>query len=296
MQKFITYISFLIIILLTFSCSTEIEIDTGEFISRPVIEGYIENGDSAWVVITKNQAFFEELNLDITDPTNILNLLQNIFIMDATVIVDDGNIFDTLRFKIDQGIMEGKLIWPPVRYQGSGKIIGQVGGAYNLTVIIDEEIYTAKTTIPKPLIPDTLWFKPDIDADTVGIIHAMITDDPSENNYYRYFAKRLGKDDYFVPGFMSLWDDSFFNGMQFEVIVYRGSLPSYLRDTTHNDVWSKYLVGDTVIVKAATMDRNSYNFWRTLDGSSEVKTNLTGGALGVWCGYGAYYTEPFICK
>lgn len=282
------------IILFFFSCSSEIEIDTGEFISKPVIEGYIENDEYAWVVITRNQAFFEELNLDITDPNNIQNLLD-IFVLDATVVVDDGNNYDTLKFMIEPGILQGKLIWPPVKYQGN-KIIGEVGHSYNLTVTIDENEYFATTTITKPLTPDSLWFKMDIESDTTGIVHALITDDPTESNYYRYFIKRLGKDDYYVPGFMSIWDDSFFNGLQFEVVVYRGSLPSYLRDTTYNDVWSKYLVGDTVDIKVATMDRNSYNFWRTLDGSNQVKTNISGGALGVWCGYGVHYTGQFICE
>ena len=289
MKQIAIYISLLLAIVFCYSCETEIEIDTGEFIPRHVIEGYIENDAYAWVTITNNVPFFGELNLDISSAENAMQLLEDLFVLTATVVVDDGIVFDTLAFMIDPGIMQQKLIWPPVKYQGS-KLMGSVGGKYNLTVTIGENVYTSSTTITKPLVPDSMWFVQENDT-TFGMVYALVTDDASVANYYQYFVKRLGKDDYFVPGFLSLWDDSFFNGQQFVVNVYRGSLPSYLRDTTYNDEWRKYMIGDTMQMKSVSMDRASYEFWQ-----SHAKTNIRGGALGVWCGFGAHYSEPLVCE
>lgn len=281
----------ILFICLFISCQKEIKIDTGEFIERPVIEGYIENDAYPWVLITKNQAFFEPMNLDFSD----LNDLMKFFIVDATVIVSDGVVNDTLQFGVDPLILQGKYVWPPVRYQGS-KILGEAGKSYTLTVVIGDKTYTSITSITQPMTPDSLWFVQDPGIDTMGSIHATFHDDPSQTNYYRYFAKRFGKDNYYIAGSFSLWEDSFFNGKEFEVIVMRGTgYEAYSPDyDEYPETAMLFRVGDTVSVKAVTMDNHSFQFWRTV-GGNQVETNIEGGALGVWCGYGAYYSDPIIC-
>lgn len=284
-------IAFIIFVSLLAACQKEIKIDTGEFIERPVIEGYIENDLHPWVLITKNQAFFEPMNLDFSN----LNDLMKFFIVDATVIVSNGVVDDTLTFGINPEILQGKYVWPPVRYQGT-KFVGEVGKTYSLKIIINHKIYTATTTITPLVKPDSLWFVNDPGIDTMGSIHAVFRDDPSQKNYYSYFSKRFGKDSYYIAGTYSLWEDSFFNGKEFEVIVMRGlGYEAYDPDYDENMETSiLFTVGDTVSIKAVTMDYNSFQFWRTL-GQNQVETNIEGGALGIWCGYGAYYCPPIIC-
>ncbi|MDD4848238.1 MAG: DUF4249 family protein [Bacteroidales bacterium] len=282
---------FLLFLCVVVACKKEIIIDTDEFIERPVVEGYIENDAYPCVLITKNQAYFEPMSLDFTD----LNDLMKFFIVDAVVIVSDGVVDDTLQFGINPLILEGKYVWPPVRYQGS-KFLGEVGKSYSLKILIDDKVYTANTSITTPVMPDSLWFVQDPGIDTMGAIHATFKDDPSQTNYYCYFAKRFGKDSYYVAGEFSLWEDSFFNGKEFEIIVMRGTSYEVYNTDYEEPLESAMLfrVGDTVSVKAVTMDYDSYQFWRTL-GGNQVETNIEGGALGVWCGYGAYYCPPIVC-
>ncbi|MDD2205383.1 MAG: DUF4249 family protein [Bacteroidales bacterium] len=290
----ILIISVLMMFIIT-SCSQEIAIDTGEYTKRPVIEGYIENGSSPWVCLTYNQAFFTEINLDFTTPEG-MSLLTELFITDATVFVSDGSTVDTLQFMIDPAILEGNYVWPPVKYQGN-KIVGQVGGTYNLTVIIDDETYTAYTTITTPVIPDSIWLEYDKANEKYCWIHAMIQDNAATADYYNCFAKRLGRDNYFSECSNCLWDDTYFNGMAFEAIAYRGSSSLFSMDTVNaaDDKFGAFTVGDTVQLKVVTMDEESFRFWQSLLNSSVVHSNIDGDAIGVWCGYGAYYTEPVIC-
>lgn len=291
-MKTYSIIFFILLIGFFSACEKEIKIDTGSFIERLVVEGYIENEDYPWVLITKNQAYFEPMSLDFSN----LNDLMKFFVVDATVIVSNGIVDDTLQFGVNPLILQGKYVWPPVRYQGS-KLMGEVGKNYSLKIMIDNNIYTATTSIPTPVIPDSLWFIQDPGIDTLGSIHATIHDDPSQKNYYRYFAKRYGKDSYYVAGSYSLWEDSFFNGKEFELVVMRGLGYEIYNPDFEENMESTLLfnVGDTVSVKAVTMDADSYQFWRTL-GGNQVETNIEGGALGVWCGYGANYSEPVVCR
>ena len=284
-------------ILLFSACQKEIDIDMGDYDKHPVIEGYIENGQYAWVELTYNQKFFQQINLDFSTPEG-LQTIKNLFITNATVTVSDGKIEDTLHFVIDSAIFQGKYVWPPVKYVGS-KIKGKIGGKYDLTIKINDETYTSSTIITKPLKPDSIWVEYDPKIDSLCWIHALITDDPSERNYYNCFTKRLGKDNYFAPALLCLMSDTYFNGRQFEVPIYRGYASSLSNDTTgYSSIENtgKFNVGDTVIVKIVTMDYNSYKFWKTLKHSTITESNINGDVTGVWCGYGAYYSEPIICK
>lgn len=293
MKKYKFFLLFLLTICLMTSCKKEITFDTGEFNEHPVIEGYIENEDYPWVLITKNLAFFEPLNLDYTN----INDLMKLFVIDATVIVSNGVIDDTLVFGINPLILEGNFVWPPVKYQGS-KILGEVGGTYTLTVIIDDKTYTSTTTITPLAVPDSVWFVQDNRYDTLGAVYAKFRDDPNQKNYYKYYTKRFGKDNYYIAGSYSLWEDSFFNGREFEVFVMRGSgYESYSSNNNSNETAETaflFHVYDTVSVKVVTMDNRSFQFWRTLGGNA-VETNIDGGAIGVWCGYGTYYCDPLVC-
>ena len=284
---------FLLIILIT-SCAQEVEIDTGEFVPRIVIEGYIENNEYPWINITNNQEFFKDINLDFTSEEGIATLL-NLFVMDAEVTVTDGTTIDTLEFMIAPEIFEGIYVWPPVKYQGS-KIIGEIGKAYYMKVVHNDKVYTATTTITEPLIPDSVWVEYSMRNDKDCWIHVRIHDNPDEYNYYNCYSKRLGKDNYFTECLLCLWNDQFFNGLDFEATVYRGSSFTFAMDTIESNLSDigQYAVGDTVILKVLTMDAASFNFWQSTEQSNNPHSNINGDALGVWCGYGVYYTDPII--
>ena len=273
------YIPALLFLLLCVSCTKPITIDSGDFDKKLVIEGYIENGDYAWVMLTRNLPFFGTITPDKS---------YEIFIPEdeATVIVSDGSIVDTLKYEID--------VWPPVRFKGQ-KIKGEVGKSYHLTVIHEGNEYTATTSIVTPYRADTIWFVLEPKEDSLGCIHTIIHDNPDETNYYRYYTKRLGRDSYYAPGLMSIWDDRYFNGMDFEFVLWRGRsiADSYGEEDPE---YGYFRLGDTVSIKSCMMDYDSYWFWKTL-GSRETLSNINpkGAALGVWCGYGAEY-HTFVCR
>lgn len=278
----------LCLILFAISCTKPITIDTGEFDKKIVIEGYIENGDYARVTLSKNLPFFGALTFE--------NLMEA-FISDkdgATVIVSDGTVEDTLKYEIDPLFAQGKKVWPFVRFKGN-KIIGEVGKSYKLTVIYEGNEYTATTSIVTPYYADTIWFALEPKEDSLGYIHTIIHDNAAETNYYRYYTKRLGKDDYYIPGVLSIWDDRYFNGMDFEFIIWRGHGIKFT-DGEDDPEFNFFRLGDTVSIKSCMMERDVYWYWKTL-GSQEALSNIKpqGAALGVWCGYGVGY-HTFVCK
>ena len=287
-----TFIAILVMLLNT-ACSKEIEVDTGEFQHKHVIEGYIENGENPWVVVTNNMQFFSSFNLDFTSMEG-LKTLSEMFVTNAEVIVSDGVIYDTLELVYDTEIFSGKPVWPPLRYTTSN-LVGEVGKTYTLQVNVDNQMYTSQTTITEPYVLDTLWAVYDKNEPDYYWLHTMIHDDVNEANFYNCYSKRLGIDNDFAECFMCLWDDKFFNGQTFEAVLYRGSQSTLLQSNDTIDtlrVYGKFHVDDTVALKVLTMDNNSFNFWISLQGSTVVNSNIEGGALGVWCGYGVSYTEP----
>ncbi len=287
MKIFTKYFLITVGLLFCTSCTKDIHIETAPFEKKLIIEGYIENDAYAWVVLTTNLAYFDSIT-----PVD----LNNIFITDsdATVIVDDGIVFDTLQFEWDSLVLQNKMVWPPVRFVGK-KIKGEVGKSYNLKVLYEDKSYTATTSIQQPYHVDSVWFLLDVGQDSLGYIHTLIHDNPAETNYYRYHTKRIGRDFYYTPGLMSIWDDRYFNGMDFEFVLWRGrSIEEDYGDDDPEDTY--FRLGDTVSIKSCMMDYNSYWYWKTL-GEREALSNINpkNSVLGVWCGYGtAYYT--FVCE
>jgi len=282
---------FLIILLLSVfvfsSCEKEITIDLPKETPKIVIEGYIENGLPATVIITKSAPYF--------DPIDITTLLSSI-VRNAKVKISDGtnsDILDTVKTSD----------YPFFFYTGD-TIIGEIGKTYILTVEIDGQTYKSQTTIQHPVAFDSIWFKMKPDNDSIGDIFAVGTDNGAEYNYYRVFTKIINKDYTFIPIFGSVWDDKFFNGETFTVQLYHGIASNIMNP---DEDWStSYKLGDTVVTKLCTFDYESYTFWSAAESeifsggnpfstTTSVPTNIKGGAIGCWTGYCASY-DTIICK
>jgi len=69
---------YLFIFLCFFSCQEEIFIEFPNEAQKIVVEGGIENGMPPYVLLSKNQGYFDEINS---------NTYNNLFINDAEVIV-----------------------------------------------------------------------------------------------------------------------------------------------------------------------------------------------------------------
>lgn len=280
-MKALHKIYFFILIVLFVGCIPEPEIDIIPYQPKVVIDGWIENGQFPKVLITRSMSYFGDI-----DSTTARKLV----IRTAKVSVSDGLNEEILTLRKDD------THFPPYVYSGT-QLKGEIGKTYTLTVETGGETYRATTTIPDSVHLDDLWFDVLPEKDSLGYIYGKFTDDPDAANYYRVFTKRVNKDERFIPVYLSAIGDQSFNGKSFIFSLLRGP------DTFTNVVDDLYFVeNDTVDVKLCTMDRASFDFWRTLErelyvvgnpfssSGNEIMSNFDNkNALGVWGGYGASY-------
>jgi Domain of unknown function (DUF4249) len=284
MKKIIT-LSFLIIGCLA-SCTEDINLNIIGKDATIVVEGSIENGDYAFVILTHSSS--------VSKPFDFNNLL----ITDAQVYVSNGAITDTLQFVIDS---TASL---PFGYRGS-KLLGVVGETYFLTIIADGKKYTATTTIPTPVAMDSVWWKAQPPNDTVGFAWAHLTDPPGFGNAYRWQAKRASKDRRYIAPNGATFDDKFIDGKSFDTYYNVGQDPTAAPDTAsgqnnNNPFDNMFTNKDTIYTKFCTIDYTTFRFYITYETAAQnntnpfasptsVSTNIQGGGLGVWAGFGATY-------
>ena len=288
MNKILTITLFIIAITMI-SCEKEITIDLPTPPSKLVIDGAIEEGQLPWVFITMNSPYFSPVDSTV---------LFNMIIKNAKVSVTDGITTDSLILTLDP------YTFPYLKYVGS-TIIGQTGKTYWLKVEVDGKVYTASTGIYPAVSIDSLKFKLDRNQDSLGFVWLYLVDPDTLGNYYRIFTKVIGRDSIYLRPYPSVSDDKFFNGQFCEYMLERGRNP--LEDNIYNDNGidsagvSRFYFrkGETVVVKLCTIDAFHYDFWYSVeqqfmtDGNPfaspiSARTNITGGALGVWGGYGIH--------
>jgi hypothetical protein len=277
---FIWLFAFVIFIV---GCEKNITVEIPEAETKVVVEGYIMLGSHPSVQVTKSASYFA--------PIDSLSLLGYI-VQDAFVTVSDGVTTDTLVGELDL------TLFNPWVYRSSG-ITGEAGKNYYLTVIAGGETLTAVTQVPYPVPLDSVWFKVDGNKDSLGYAWAHLTDPDSLGNSYRWFAKRLGKDEDYIPPIGSVFDDKFINGKSFDFGYNRGEEPNSENEDDNNEERGYFKKGDTIAVNFCTLDRHHFLFWRSYEtqvsnngnpfGSpAPIETNIEGG-LGIWGGYGLSY-------
>ena len=300
----IPFISFITLISFLSACEKDITIELPDVEQKIVIQGHIEPGLPPYVILTKSTSFFEPVGLSNFD---------SLFVRDAVVKVSDGinevtltefcvNDIDTSLLPIISefiGIPPENLL--NLKYcvytTFDFSIFGKAGTTYNLTVTAQGKTYTSKTDIPVLVPLDSIWFNVQPPHDSLGFIWAHLTEPAASGNAYRWFAKRLGKDNSFIAPFGSMFDDKFINGKSFDFGYDRGHHPN---EEDNDESSHFYKIGDTIVVKFCTIDRGHYDFWRSFDteivsagnpfaAPTSIITNIEGGALGVWGGYGVSY-------
>ncbi|MFH2095324.1 MAG: DUF4249 domain-containing protein [Bacteroidota bacterium] len=286
MKRIGTYI-ILSLLVIMFSCEKEITLDLPSSSDKLVVEGVIEEGQFPYVILTKNASYFDKV-----DSSTIMNMI----VFNAKVTVTDGTQTDSLQLAFDPFQL------PYIKYVGS-TIRGEVGKKYHLKIELDDRIYTASTTIPNPVQLDSIKFKfVDDQTDSLGLIWIYFFDPDTQGNYYRGYTKTLNKDFVFVHPYSSVSDDRLINGQPVTYTLNRGWDPNqgdqYFEDDNTTPWWA-FVIGETVVVKFCSMDAGHFDFWYSVeqqmatDGNpfaspTSVRTNISGGALGVWGGYGVY--------
>ncbi|HMQ75868.1 MAG TPA: DUF4249 domain-containing protein [Flavobacteriales bacterium] len=307
------------LVLLLSACEKEITVDVPETEPRLVVEGTIEPGEPPIIILTRTQSFF--------DPTD-LSSFASIFVKNATVIVSNGLVADTLDMICSSILTEDQILLAAevtgldpqllanidicLYSTTNTAIYGEEGGVYDLRVEAEGKTLTSTTTIVPAVPLDSLWFQLiDQDGsdgdDSTGFLWARSFDPPAPNNYYRVMTRRLNLGDdgtaldaTFAAPLGSTSNDQYFNGQAIEFIISRGS--SSFSDP--EDRGSTFKRGDTVAVKLISLDKASYDFYRSYESNvatqgdlftqpANVRSNIEGG-LGVWAGLHAYL-DTLVC-
>ncbi|MBO4654728.1 MAG: DUF4249 domain-containing protein [Bacteroidales bacterium] len=285
-------VAYLFLTMMLNACQSEIEVDLPDYEPKLVVEGYIENGQPARVMLTRSVPFFQHIDINY--------VLNHVLVMDAVVTVTSSD-----------GEMERLSFMPsgesPYMFAYVGNMRGKENTRYDLKIEWGGQTYTASTSIVHTFDLDTIGFysMPDMLADTMRTIRLLMSDNPAEMNFYQFYVKVHGRklrDNYWITTMPVAFDDATFNGLTFNFEVLRANPSSFLMPQMTEEEEQEYFrmtyrPGDTVYVKYGLIDFDSYQFWNTGGNNAALGqnpftnptptiSNIKGdNVTGVWCGY-----------
>jgi hypothetical protein len=263
-------------------CNDELNLNMPEPDDKIVIDGWIDSGQYAKVLLTRNSSYFSMI-----DSVS----LRDLVLTKAKVTLTDGEKSEILILRRNDDY------FPPYIFEGN-EIIGDTGKIYTITAEYGGKKAWAQTTIPEKVKLDTIYFKPDPEEDSLGVIYLEFNDPPRTKNYYRILSQCVGEDIRFNSSMIMGIDDILFDGQSFGFSMSR-SPQSFLSSQSN-----KYFkLGDTVNIKFCTIDKEQFDFWNSFQDEvlnvsnpfasslTSIKSNVEGDGLGIWGGYGvSYYT------
>jgi len=283
--------------LLTLGCQREIELDLPDYQPKLVIEGTIETGSPAIVMLTRSIPYFSEINYDyMMDSVIVGNLKARVFVTSETGETEE------LVFKISPEL--------PYRMGFIGKkVIGREETHYTLRVEYDGKTYTAETYIPKTFDLDSIGFdqSAEILDETQATIRMLLTDPADEENFYAFFCKVNSptlRDRFWICGLPVAFDDRTFNGLTFNYeltrLGYSPLLYGMMTDE-QQETFSRrtFRPGDTVYVKHTQVDYHTYKYLLSAGSEAAMGSNPftnpmpavtnfdSDEVLGHWSGFAA---------
>lgn len=283
------------------SCEKEVKINLSSSAAQLVVNGQIELDQPPFLVLTKSIGYFAKVDIAT---------LQSSFVHDAVVKVSDGSQSITLReysFDSTSGNQNGKFFFWTIDVDDpqSLQFRGEADKFYTLEITSEGKTYRSTTKIPNVKPPDSLVARAPRaqppNAPTAMQLSVIYSDPDTPGNALRFFTKR--NSDPFYPAYGSVVDDQVFNGaVGAEYPISAGGLRTA---GSFNDSTGYVFRGDTVTLRWCAIDRASYNFFSTYEFSIgtignpfsspiNVRSNIDNGALGIWVGYGAYYTTIVV--
>jgi hypothetical protein len=271
---------FALILFGTSGCNDDLSNNLPEPDDKIVIDGWIETGQHASVLLTKNSPYFSSI-----DSASIRSLV----LTRAKVTLSDGVKSETLILRRNDNY------FPPYVFEGN-EIVGDTGKTYTITAEYGGKKAWAETTIPPKAKLDTLYFKLEANSDSLGTIYLEFTDNPGTKDYYRILTKRFSKDRRYYSTLIMAINDNSFSGEKFGISFSRG--PKSFLASSGNEY---YKLADTVSIKFCTIDKENYDFWSSFQDEafntgnpfassmSVIKSNVHGDGLGIWSGYGVNY-------
>lgn len=306
-------------------CEKEITVDLPTVEEKVVIEGTIEPGQPPVILLSTSQGYFE--------PTDLTSL-ESLYLKGATCALSNGTttveLDEICASELPEDLLEevaGILGFPPevlaevdlcvYTSPFNTDIWGEEGVSYELTVEYEDHYLTASTKINEVVPLDSTWFELAGNSDSLGFLHAMLSDPDTIGNAYRWFAQRLNqyepwsenagqiKDAGMIAPLGSVGDDEFFNGLSFEFAYFRGVSLGSDKEDDFNQERGFYKVGDTVAVRGCVIDYDAFLHIYAVESQvansgspfavpANIPTNVQGG-LGAFVGYGIF-NDTIICQ
>ncbi len=297
------------------ACERPYPIEVDVQTSGLTVEGYIENGLPPLVMISRSVNYYDTLS-----PQKLANL----FVGGAEVIIEDdrGN-----RRRLDavtkaditpsMFFMLGAYLsgdWLPLMLISDSLVFyttkdggfrGEVGRRYTLEVRVGADTLRARTQILPPPRIDSMRHRFDTLAATGEVMATMMAflRDPEGPNYYKQWV-RVGTEPFYPTAGASVFDDASYDGRELWFAFNPGH-SAYHSPTDSFDLKSFFFrPGDTVTLKAASIDRPAYVFYRNLEFHLRNRDNFNAtpiyipsnveGGRGLFVGFGAIYRTYII--
>lgn len=285
---FLLLLSFLLIFS---SCEKTIDLELEEVPPSVVVDGYVETGLPPYVLLSRTSGYF--------DPVSNVQWVNDA-ITGAQVYVSDGT--DTVQLReitVNGDLQEGIYIaLDTVSF--AYLMTGMPGRTYFLKIITpDGKVLTSTAKLHQPVPLDSVWFRLTEGNDSLGLAYAHLDEPDTLSNCYRWFTKRIGKDDIFISPLGAVFDDRFINGQSFDLFYNRGAVYNSEAEDDNNEEAGLFKIGDTIAVKFTAVDRGVFEFWRLAEqqlsnnGSpfavpSNITSNIQGG-IGLFATYSPFY-------
>lgn len=305
-------------------CEKEITVDLPDVVSKVVIDGSIEPGSPPVILLSKSQGYFDPVDLTSLEDIYIKGATCTLSNGTTTAELDElcvadlpeellGDVAELLGFPVEVLLQLDLCAYTAV---SNTDIWGEEGKDYTLTVDFEEHHLTAHTKINPVVALDSTWFSLSGNSDSLGFLHAQISDPDTIGNAYRWYAQRINayepwaeqtgeqKDGSMIAPLGSVADDEFFNGFTFEFAYFRGIEAASQKDDDFNAERGFYKVGDTVAVRGCVIDYDAFLHLYAFESQianqgspfaipANIPTNVEGG-LGAFIGYGVY-NDTIIC-
>ncbi len=271
-----------LLIFLCLACSKEIDIEQVHYQQQLVVDGWIENGQKAKVLLTMSSPFLNDY-----DSASIRNTFVNYAKVTVSNDLGESEIL-TLKRQDD--------FFPPFMYQ-SIVMRGEPGRQYYLEVKYRNKIVTASTSIPE--LPNINQVELQTVSDTSMVINANIDDPGGQSNYYYTQIRTKHFDTRYHPSGNPLLNDRLFDGKSHSYQVKRSNQPDplniYSIDSDRNLKHDEFAMNDTVLVKISQIDKAAFEVLNGIyidhlsSGSpfslvdQKTATNIIGG-IGQWTG------------
>ena len=244
--------------LLATGCQREIDLKLPEYQPKLVIEGTIENGQPAMVMVSKSIPYFKEVDFRyLSDSVLVTNNQARVFVTSETGESEELHWRMTPELPYRMGFV-------------GSHVLGREETHYTLRVEYDGKTYTAETYIPKTFDIDSAWFdqSAEILNESQGTIRILMTDAADEENYYAFFCKVYSKklrDRLWVSGLPVAFDDRTFNGLTFNYEMTRAGYSRLLigmLDENEREEYTRltFRPGDIVYLKHTQVDYHTYKY------------------------------------